>query len=833
MASIENLELQLAFDYVHYTAKNVFLTGKAGTGKTSFIKNLKENSIKRMIVVAPTGVAAINAGGITIHSFFQLPFGPHIPVDYLENNNNTVNNESAKNINSFKFGREKIRIIKSIDLLVIDEISMVRADLLDGIDEVLRKYKNRFKPFGGIQLLMIGDLQQLAPIVKDDERNLLKKYYDTYFFFGSKALKKTQYVSIELKYIYRQSDKYFIELLGKVRENKLDVVSLNAINKRYEPTFVNNNDDGYITLTTHNYQSKQINDNELSKLKIKSHSFNAFVEGDFPEYSYPTEYKLELKEGSQVMFVKNDSSQNKFYFNGKIGKVINFGEDGIVVKCPGDEEDIIVNEEEWKNVKYEINEETKEIKETNIGSFTQYPLKLAWAITIHKSQGLTFDKVIIDAHAAFAHGQVYVALSRCRTLEGIVLSTPISLSGLKNDVVVSSFTKNIEDNPPDKKDLEVSIMEFQKNLIFELFDFINIERRLYAILKFLNEIENNIIRKNIEIINNLIETEKNEILEVAGKFKNQLNVMFEKESGVELNIDIQDRIKKGCNYFFEKIEKGIWDKIPSTTLDSDNKTQKQHYKELIVGLSEMVFVKKECLKECCNGFDAKKYMQTRAKASLEEVKPKKIQKETSDMYFSDAEKSELYKDLKRWRNKKAAELNVSAYMILHQKALIGISEKIPSNFFELKAIKGIGKKKIDVYGKEIFDIIDSYRKKNDLEILARDDDKEIVVKKEKINSKQLSFDMFMEGKSIKDIAKERLMAESTIEGHLSLYIKTGEIGIDKFVSKDKIELISAYFLRVGDYHLSNAKLALGEGVTYSELRFVLNHLMFLKMISLE
>lgn len=714
MASIENLQLQLAFDYVHYTSKNVFLTGKAGTGKTTFIKNLKENSIKRMIVVAPTGVAAINAGGVTIHSFFQLPFSPYIPFEYLEKDNSTSFNNTSKNSNNFKFGREKIRIIKSIDLLVIDEISMVRADLLDGIDEVLRKYKNRYKPFGGIQLLMIGDLQQLAPIVKDDEWNLLKKYYNTYFFFGSKALQKTQYVSIELKHIYRQSDAVFINLLGKVRENKLDDVSLREINKRYNPAFENNKDDGYITLTTHNHQSRQINETELSKLKVKSHSFNAIKEGDFSEYSYPTEYNLVLKEGSQVMFVKNDSSPSKSYFNGKIGKVVSFGEEVIVVKCPEDEENIYVSHEEWKNVKYEINEETKEIKETTIGTFTQYPLKLAWAITIHKSQGLTFDKVIIDAHAAFAHGQVYVALSRCRTLEGIVLSTPISLSGLKNDLVVSSFTKNIEDNPPDKKDLEVSIMEFQKNLIFELFDFGNIESRLYALLKFLNEIDSNIVKQNIVFVKNIIDTEKTDIIEVSDKFKNQLNLIFAKENGVELNIEIQDRIKKGCIYFVEKLEKDIWEKMPSATLDSDNKTQKKYYRELVVGLSEMVYVKKECLKECCNGFDAKKYMQTRAKASLEEVKPKKTQKESTDIYYADAIQSELYNDLKKWRNKKASERNIPAYMILQQKTLITIAEKIPSNISELGVIKGIGKKKIDAYGKEIFDIIDSYRKKNDL-----------------------------------------------------------------------------------------------------------------------
>lgn len=386
METINNPQLQLAFDFVQYTGTNIFLTGKAGTGKTTFLHNLKKKSPKRMIVVAPTGVAAINAGGVTIHSFFQMPFGPFIPADFAKNSSPQEEDKIASRHNQ-KFNREKINIIKSLDLLVIDEISMVRADLLDGIDEVLRRYKDRYKPFGGVQLLMIGDLQQLAPVAKDDEWNLLKDYYNTVFFFSSKALQKTKHITIELKHIYRQSDSIFIAMLNKIRENNIDDKTLGELNKRHIPGFDPEEKEGYITLTTHNYQAQEINESKLRKLSAKSHSFNAKIEGEFPEYSYPTEFELILKTGAQVMFVKNDSSPDKQYFNGKIGRVTNFSEGIIYVKCSGEPSPIQVEKEEWQNTKYSIDDKTKEIKETVAGTFVQYPLKLAWPLQYIKVRG--------------------------------------------------------------------------------------------------------------------------------------------------------------------------------------------------------------------------------------------------------------------------------------------------------------------------------------------------------------------------------------------------------------------------------------------------------------
>ncbi|MGE5395089.1 MAG: ATP-dependent DNA helicase, partial [Candidatus Saccharibacteria bacterium] len=478
-----NAQLELAYNFLQYTNQNIFLTGKAGTGKTTFLRNLKQQSPKRMVVVAPTGVAAINAGGVTIHSFFQLSFGPQIPVNPEQIRPVTVSDNGNVAASIKRFNREKINIIRSLDLLVIDEISMVRADILDAIDEVLRRYKNRYRPFGGVQLLMIGDLQQLAPIVKDDEWNLLKPYYETCYFFSSQALKRSKFIGIELTHIFRQSDQRFIDILNKVRENKMDLATLEQLNKRYIPNFNPDDKEGYITLTTHNYQSQQINEEKLSQLNARVHKFTATITGEFPEYSYPTDPELELKVGAQVMFVKNDLSPEKRFYNGKIGKIVNISDDEIEVECPGDYQSIDVERVEWQNAKYTLNEETQEIDEQVIGTFTQYPLKLAWAITIHKSQGLTFEKAIIDARASFAHGQVYVALSRCKTLDGLVLSSTIAPHSVKNDTTVIQFTDEVERNQPGLAELEKSRKEYVQQLLTELFDFKPILWQINYLLK--------------------------------------------------------------------------------------------------------------------------------------------------------------------------------------------------------------------------------------------------------------------------------------------------------------------------------------------------------------
>jgi hypothetical protein len=417
-------QMQLVMDYVETTNTAVFLTGKAGTGKTTLLQHVRQHTRKKLAIIAPTGVAAINAGGMTIHSFFQLPFGPLIPGG---------NSQPERS-----YSDEKNELLASLELLIIDEVSMVRPDVLDQIDLVLRNVKMNVHPFGGVQLLLIGDLSQLSPIIRDEEWAMLGRYYATPYFFSSLALGKKNYVRLELSQVFRQKEQAFVDILNEVRSQQLSPENLDLLNKRHRPGFVPTTDEPYITLTTHNSIVQQLNAEFLMALPGTEQEFKATIRGEFPKDAYPTETELKLKIGAQVMFVKNDSSAEKKYYNGKIGTVERLEADTVYVHC-GESEEIVVQALEWTNVKYALKDE--EISETNAGSFAQIPLKLAWAITIHKSQGLSFDRAIIDVSEAFAHGQAYVALSRCRTLPGLVLRNPVSLENIIGDVAITRFNE--------------------------------------------------------------------------------------------------------------------------------------------------------------------------------------------------------------------------------------------------------------------------------------------------------------------------------------------------------------------------------------------------------
>jgi nucleoside-triphosphatase THEP1 len=816
-----NSQLRLAANYICYTNKHLFLTGKAGTGKTTFLRNLKNITFKRHVIVAPTGVAAINAGGVTIHSFFQLPFGPQIPEELAKHI--ATDQKDAKHAASRfqRFTREKVNIIKSIDLLVIDEISMVRADMLDAIDAVLRRLRNRETPFGGVQLLMIGDLQQLAPIAKDDEWKLLRDYYDSVYFFSSKALQKTDYVSIELTKIYRQRDEEFINLLGKVRDNNLDAGTLAALAKRYIPDFKPNEDEGYITLTTHNYQARDINAYWLNAVKGKEFIYEATIRDEFPEYNYPTEKKLILKAGAQVMFVKNDPSPLKEFFNGKIGKIIRIDDDTIYVKCPDDESPIAVTPLEWHNCRYTLDEQTKEIEETVIGSFTQYPLKLAWAVTIHKSQGLTFNKAIIDARQAFAHGQVYVALSRCRTLGGLVLSTSITPESLKNDYKVGKFIRQLEENVPNENQLQAAKNEFQHSLISELFDFSLFRRRLTYLQK--------IVRDNIrsfepgigEILS-LAETNlKIEIMDVAEKFMVQVKWHLGQNPEIEKNETLQDRIKKACQYFTPRFEKIFLKSLPG--LESDNKVLRKSANELIQRLLNEALIRLDCLRTCTNGFTVAQYLEARAKSSIE--MPASAKKTTErEISAADVAHPKLLKRLKAWRDNHAREQDLTHYQVISRTAIFEIADKLPVSRKELLAINGIGQKKVKKYGSELLEMIGEYIEENALEKAIDFNPLEVEVKEKKPDTKKLSLELFNNGQNIQEIAKGRGLAASTIEGHLSHFVGTGEIPVHKLISQEKSERITRFFDSAEDFSIGPAKIALGDEVSWGELRIVVKHL---------
>ncbi|MBI9038871.1 MAG: helix-turn-helix domain-containing protein [Bacteroidales bacterium] len=812
-----NPQLQLAYDFVQFTGKNIFLTGKAGTGKTTFLHKLKKHLPKRMIVVAPTGVAAINAAGVTIHSFFQLSFGPQLP-DYKTSE--FQNQESKPKIN--RFSKEKINIIKSMDLLIIDEISMVRADLLDGIDNTLRRFRNRNLPFGGVQLLMIGDLQQLAPVVKNDEYILLRKYYETPFFFSSKALQQTDYVSVELQHVYRQKDEHFINLLNSIRDNKIDQAVIDELNKRFKPDYYPDNS-GHIILTTHNAKAKEINDSKLERLKKNIHNFKAEVTGNFPEYIFPTDFELELKTGAQVMFVKNDPEADKKFYNGKIGTISKIDKDIVLVNCEGDGQAINVVPLEWQKMKYELDDETKEIKETVEGTFTQLPLKLAWAITIHKSQGLTFEKAIIDVQAAFTHGQVYVALSRCKSLEGLVLSTPFQKHSVKHNRTVETFTKHFEENQPNNAELEKSKTAFKQHLLSDLFDFNELQKYIFYFLKLMKEnsgsLQGNPRTIFIEINNKV----KDEIIDVSAKFRKQLLNFFSKEIDVEKDEALRERIQKASVYFSGKIKELVVEKIENISIETDNKAIRKSVKDVLNKLNKEAFFKHSCLQACRKSFVVKDYMEARAQASLDDNTMKPKRKKSREVVSTDIVNPDFYKLLKAWRDAKAEENNWEVYMVLQLKTMRELSAKLPMSFHSLKAIKGLGKKKSEMFGNELLEMIIAYRKENNMESIASIEP-EIPIKAPRKSTKQISFELWKEGKNIENIAKERQLAVSTIEGHLAYFVGTGEISIDEIVSAEKVKLISDYYQNNETMLLGEAKADLGEKVTYGELRFFLQHL---------
>ena len=574
--------MNLAWQFVKNTGTSIFLTGKAGTGKTTFLRALKDKLPKRMVVVAPTGIAAINANGVTIHSFFQLPFAPYVP------------NSTFKTEGIFRVSKEKQRILRTLDLLVIDEISMVRADLLDSVDMVLRRYRDRSKPFGGVQLLLIGDLQQLPPVVRDEEWALLGKYYDSPYFFSSLALKQTGYITIELKHVYRQNDLEFLSLLNKIRDNKADQDTFNRLNNRYIPNFVPPSDTDYIRLVTHNYQAQSINEGKLAELPGVSRQYKASITGEFPEQSYPTEFVLELKENAQVMFVKNDSTGKGRYYNGMLGKVVSTTPRGVTVKGNETGELIDLLPEEWTNAKYVLNKDTHEIEEEVEGTFKQFPLRLAWAVTIHKSQGLTFEHAIIDAQHSFVHGQTYVALSRCKTLEGLVLSSPLSTNAVICDEKVHQFNMDVSAHQPNSEMLSQMQRTYEVNLIDELFDFRPIGIAFERITRFIDE---HFARRYPGLLQEYRQARPilDEIVTVAAKFRLQYTQMLATQQGQELGNEVIQRIRSGAEYFHKRLSLLV-EMHRKNKIETDNKALKKTLKERYSDVHEALDFKWNLLK---------------------------------------------------------------------------------------------------------------------------------------------------------------------------------------------------------------------------------------------
>jgi len=813
-----NKQLDLAYDFVQYTGQNIFLTGKAGTGKTTFLKNLRKRSPKRMVVVAPTGVAAINAEGVTIHSFFQLSFAPQVGA------------ESKFNAEQ-RFTKEKINIMRTLDLLVIDEISMVRVDILDAIDRTLRRFKNRRKPFGGVQVLMIGDLQQLSPVVKNEEWGLLKHEYDTPYFFSSKVLKEFPYVGIELSEVFRQQDEKFIAILNKVRENNLDEATRRELNQRYIPDFSPQDDEGYITLCTHNVSAHRINDSKLLELNGKQHVFTAKVEGKFPEYSYPTDFELKIKPGAQVMFVKNDSNPEKQFYNGKIGRVARIEDDTVWVQCPGEEHEIEVAAQTWENYKYSINKETGEIKEEIEGSFAQVPLKLAWAITIHKSQGLTFEKAIIDAESSFAHGQVYVALSRCKTFDGMVLSTPVGNRSIINDKTVNGFIKGVEENQPGESDLLTAKLAFQKEQLTEIFRFYRISWLLRSVVKVVQENRGSFIETTAIQFEKMQKDFEQEVVEVAAKFHEQITNYLRLEPDVNENEKLQERTQKAAAYFGGKVKSILSDSLENLDMEIDNKAVKKQLKKCTDDLKNEAEIKQTIFEVCTNGFDVKRIMEATAQ-KLVKVNTRKSQNSRKAKEITDFEHiphPDVFNRLRAFRTEKASELSCPPFMIFSQKVLYELVNYLPTDSASLKMINGLGNRKIEQFGIDITEIIRQYCAENNIakgEIPLKEENKE---KKPRVDTKRLSFDLFLSGKNVDEIARERGLTTGTIEGHLAHFVRSGDLEITRLVDdEEKLKKIMDYFGQAENKNLGEAKNHFGSEASYGELRGVLNYMERLK-----
>ena len=562
-----NAIFQLAADFINQTSEHVFLTGKAGTGKTTFLKYIREHTHKNVVVAAPTGVAAINAGGVTLHSLFQLPFDPYLPQ---------VSNPLKKNF--YRFSKQKIELLNQLELLIIDEVSMLRADVLDCIDEILRRIRHSAQPLGGIQVLYIGDLFQLPPVVKDEEWELLQTYYESMFFFHARVIRQTEPVYLELKTVYRQGDPIFVDLLNRIRNNIATPDDLFELNKRYNPNFTPKEEENYIILTTHNYRSDAINHRKLKELPSEERVFTGTVEGDFPDYALPTDLELHLKTGAQVMFIRNDTDGR--FFNGKIATITRIVADQIYVYLPDLNEDILVQKEEWENMHYSLNKESSKIEEEKLGSFTQYPLRLAWAITIHKSQGLTFEKAIIDAGASFAAGQTYVALSRCTSLNGIVLFSKIRSNSILTDSQAIRFSQNEKDEDELIRLFREGKKKFWTERMLSYFDW----RPMYVLLQKFERLAEDKTEPEYEIAKQLFAGFTKKIIELEDttcKFQQQLAQIARQETTEnEIITLLKVRCQKALVYFHEQfvadVLKPLQDLITDLRINKKNRALRKN-----------------------------------------------------------------------------------------------------------------------------------------------------------------------------------------------------------------------------------------------------------------
>ncbi len=685
---------ECAKEFATHTNRSLFITGKAGTGKTTFLRQFRAETTKQLAVVAPTGVAAVNAGGTTIHSFFQLPFTPFTPTP--------AGREAL--IARMKMSSARRTVIRELEVLVIDEISMVRADVLDAIDTVLRHVRHRrADPFGGVQMIFIGDLYQLSPVAKTDEWQILSAYYQGIYFFHSRVMQEAPPVYVEFDKIFRQSDNVFIRVLNEVRNDALSPEGFSLLQSRYEPHFNPSPEENYITLTTHNLSADNINNTELEKITTKAHLFKAVVKGEFPENAFPVEQQLELKEGAKVMFLRNDNETPRRFFNGKIGTVTSISDKEVTVHCQDDADEITVPLVTWENIRYTTNPENQTVEEEIIGTFEQLPLRLAWAITIHKSQGLTFDKAIIDAGKAFSPGQVYVALSRCRSLHNLVLKSPINRYSIGLDEQVVRFSSAKPEEEQVAAELLSAKEQFRTILLLQLYDFDPLHQMARSWYFATKGNESSFSEGTVSFVGEIYK-ELTDLEQVAAKFRMQLKQIV-RQTPVDTAF-FTERIQASSTYFAGRMET-LLRTLRESAATTDNRANALEYDEVITSIFFASALKKHLIGATADNFSVEAYYQARNQFRKPAFNMTSYSRDSSGGQLKSIH-PELLSELVQLRNTISKEENLPVYIIASVKTLVQMADYLPETEKDLLKIHGFGKIKAKRYGEQFLSLITAY-----------------------------------------------------------------------------------------------------------------------------
>lgn len=753
--------VRITTDLINQSDRNIFLTGRAGTGKTTFLRSLKQNTYKNTIIVAPTGIAAINAGGVTIHSFFQLPFGNYVPKPHAFTEAPGFKmTDPVSLIKQLQIRDKKRQIIRQLDLLIIDEVSMLRADTIDAIDLVLKHIRQRHnEPFGGVQVLFIGDMLQLPPVVKENEWRILKNYYDSMFFFDSLILKKHPPIYIELDKIYRQHDPVFISMLNNIRQGQINPLEIETLNQHYFPFHKTTAEDRTITITTHNKKADDINQNFLNSLKTKEHFYHAEVIDDFPEHQYPIDEKMTLKMGAQIMFIKNDPSGQGLFYNGKIGVISKLTNDEIEVTTEDSTSPILVEKYTWENIRYALNEQTKEIEEKVIGKFIHFPIKLAWAITVHKSQGLTFEKAVLDISESFAPGQIYVALSRLTGLKGLILKSKINFDGLRIDQKVSDYSNQKMEEEQLVPLLESERFNYVVKLILDKFAFIKLFQEIRRHHDLFREHDNALFKDECLDFSIKIFKIMEELLGISDKFDQQIRKFAQYRTEDSFN-RIMERCLAAESYFCEKLSE-----LSNMLIEQVDKTATNDellsYTEELIGIEKLIF-------------DQLKGINTSA-AICRNI-----------MFGKEVKIAELYKtEFDDIRTKKLNAIRINAY-------------------YEIEKLKNKKTKPRNKKSKE-----------------PKPPKPPKPPKEPKIPSHQISYELYLSGKSIEEIAAERNLVFSTILGHLTFYIEKGKIKATDFLSQESIDEILSVLEKLEYKTTTAVREITGDKYSYAEIRIAM------------